>query len=266
MPDQARIRQAAGWLWAERRARRPFAPMPAPLAPRTVDEAYAVQAELHSLMTEVYGPVAGYKIALTTPAMRQMVGFHAPIAGAILADTVRPSPVTLSQSGYVRLGVECEIAVQLGKALPAAQAPHRRDQVEDAVAAVMPAFELVDDRQADYTQLAAHVLALIADNAWNAGVVLGAPLRDWRHVDLAAMRGVMFINGTAVGEGYGRDVMGHPLDALLWLANMLARQGKGLTPGMIVMTGSIVTTKFINPGDAVGLSMDGLGEVRLGVV
>jgi 2-keto-4-pentenoate hydratase len=266
MPDRARTQQAARWLWAERRARRPFAPMPAPLAPRTVDEAYAVQAELHSLMTEVYGPVAGYKIALTTPVMQQLVGFQAPIAGAIMAGTVRPSPVTLPRSDYVRLGVECEVAVQLGRALPAGQAPYRREQVDDAVGAIMPAFELVDDRQADYTQLAAHVLTLIADNAWNAGVVLGAPLRDWRRVDLTAARGVMGINGTVVGEGYGRDVMGHPIDALLWLANTLAQQGKSLAAGMIVMTGSIVTTKFVNPGDAVGLSMDGLGEVRLSVV
>jgi 2-keto-4-pentenoate hydratase len=267
MPDQARIQQAARWLWAERQARRPFAPMPAPLAPRTVDEAYAVQAELHSLMAEVYGPVAGYKIALTTPVMQQMVGFHAPIAGAILTGTVQSSPpVTLSRSGYGRLGVECEIAVRLGRALPAAQAPYRREQVEDAVAAIMPAFELVDDRQADYAQLAAHVLTLIADNAWNAGIVLGAGLPDWRRVDLAAVCGVMCINGTVVGEGYGRDVMGHPIDALLWLVNMLAQQGKGLTPGMIVMTGSIVTTKFVSPGDIVDLSMDGLGQVRLSVV
>jgi 2-keto-4-pentenoate hydratase len=166
----------------------------------------------------------------------------------------------------VRLGVECEIAVQLGRDLPAAQAPYRRDQVADAVAAVMPAFELIDDRQADYIQLAAHVLTLIADNAWNAGIVLAAPSRDWRTIDLAAARGVMLINGTVVGEGHGRDVMGHPFEALRWLVNMLAQRGKSLTQGMIVMTGSIVATKFVNPGDTVGLSVDGLGEAQLSVI
>jgi 2-keto-4-pentenoate hydratase len=194
------------------------------------------------------------------------VGFHASIAGAILARTIHSSPITLRRTDYVRLGVECEIAVQLARDLPAAQAPFRRDQVADAVAAVMPAFELIDDRQADYTQLAAHVLTLIADNAWNAGIILGPPLRDGRHVDLAAARGVMRINGTVVGEGYGRDVMGHPFEALRWLVNMLAQRGKSLTQGMIVMTGSIVATKFVNPGDTVGLSVDGLGEAQLSVI
>jgi 2-keto-4-pentenoate hydratase len=266
MPDEDRIQQAAQLLCEEHRARTPFTPMPATLAPRTVDEAYAMQEWFHTLMVERHGRVAGYKIALTTPVMQQMVGFHTPIAGAILAGTIHRSPVTLRRADYVRLGIECEIAVQLGRDLPAAQAPYRRDHVVDAVAAVMPAFELVDDRQADYAQLAAQVLTLIADNAWNAGVVLGSPLRDWHTLDLAAVHGVMLINGAVVGEGYGRDVMGHPCEALLWLVNTLAQYGKSLTQGMIVMTGSMVATKFVNPGDAASFSVEGLGEVQLSVV
>jgi 2-keto-4-pentenoate hydratase len=266
MPDEDRIQQASRFLWEEHHARKPFEPIPAPLAPRTVDEAYAIQEGFHTRMAEMHGPVAGYKIALTTPVMQQMVGFHAPIAGAILAETIHSSPVSLRRADYVRLGIECEIAVQLGADLPAAKAPYRRDLVADAVAAVMPAFELVDDRQADYARLAAQVLTLIADNAWNAGIVLGSPLREWHTLDLASARGVMVLNGVMAGEGHGRDVMGHPLEALVWLVNMLARRGKSLTRGMIVMTGSIVATKFVNAGDAASVSVDGLGEVRLGVV
>jgi 2-oxo-3-hexenedioate decarboxylase/2-keto-4-pentenoate hydratase len=265
MADDGRIQQAAQFLFEAHRARQTFGPMPETCAPRTVDEAYAVQEALQTLMAAAHGPVAGHKIALTTPAMQRLVGFHAPFAGAILARTIYQSPVTLRRADYGRLGIECEIAVQLGTDLPAAKAPYRRDDVADAIAAVMAAFELVDDRQADYAQLAALVLTLIADNAWNAGIVLGSPVQDWRTIDLAAARGVLVINGTVVGEGRGSDVMGHPLEALVWLVNMLAAHGKSLRPGMIIMTGSIVTTKFVNPGDAATLSLDGLGEVRLSV-
>ena len=266
MPDEDRIQYAARLLYEEHRARQPFAPMPATLAPRTVDDAYAMQERFQALMVERHGHVAGYKVALTTPVMQQMVGFQTPIAGAILAGTIHRSPVTLRRADYVRLGIECEIAVQLGRELPAASAPYRRDQVVDAIAAVMPAFELVDDRQADYAQLAAQVLTLIADNAWNAGIVLGSPLREWHAIDLAAVHGLMRSNGTVVGEGDGRDVMGHPCEALLWLVNSLAQRGKSLAQGMIVMTGSIVATKFVNAGDVVRLSLAELGEVHLSVV
>ena len=262
---EGRIQQAARFLFEAHRARQPFGPMPEASAPRTVDEAYAVQEAFQTLMAEAHGAVAGYKIALTTPAMQQMVGFHAPLAGAILARTVHQSPITLHRADYGRLGIECEIAVQLGTDLPAAKAPYRRDDVLDAIATVMAAFELVDDRQADYAQLAALVLTLIADNTWNAGIILGPPARDWRAIDLAAARGVLAINDAVVGEGRGSDVMGHPLEALAWLVNTLARRGKSLRQGMIIMTGSLVTTKFVNPGDAARLAVDGLGEVRLSV-
>jgi len=127
---------------------------------------------------------------------------------------------------------------------------------------VMAAFELVDDRNADYAHFASQILSVIADNAWNAGIVLGPPAPDWRTVDLGAAHGTMVMNGAVVGEGYGKDAMGHPLDALVWLANMLAKRGKSLSKGMIVMTGSIVATKFVHPGDTVRFLVEGLGEVR----
>jgi 2-keto-4-pentenoate hydratase len=71
----------------------------------------------------------------------------------------------------------------LGADLPAAKAPYGRDHVANAIAAVMAAFDLVDEREADYRRLAAQVLILIADNAWNAGIVLGPPVRHWGTVD-----------------------------------------------------------------------------------
>jgi 2-keto-4-pentenoate hydratase len=60
-------------------------------------------------------------------------------------------------------------------------------------------------------------------------------------------------------------VLGHPLDALAWLANTLAGRGKELEAGMLVMTGSIVSTKFLNPGDEAAFTFEGLGDIRLNV-
>ena len=75
----------------------------------------------------------------------------------------------------------------------------------------------------------------------------------------------MRINGEITGEGHGSDVMGHPLEALAWLANLQAQRGTGLSQGMIVMTGSIVTTTHLHIGDSVVVSVEGLGEARLQV-
>ena len=289
MADTRSYQEAARFLWNERQARRPFVPIPEPHTPRHIEDAYAVQTELQQLLTQTYGPIAGHKIALTTPVMQKMVGFDEPIAGAIMEKTIHHTPAQVRLSDYGRLGVECEIAVQLAQDLPAERAPYTRDSVAEAIGiavqlaqdlpaerapytrdsvaeaigSVMAAFELVDDRHADYTKIADHILTLLADNTWNGGIVLGSPLTDWQPLDLAALHGTMHINGEVVGEGDGRDVMGHPLDALAWLASTLAAQGKTLSRGMVVMTGSVVATKFVSRGDRVQLRMDGLGEVEL---
>ena len=96
-------------------------------------------------------------------------------------------------------------------------------------------------------------------------MVLGEPIIDWQDIDLVSAAGEMVINGEPAGEGKGGDALGHPLDALAWLANNLAERGKSLQRDMIVMTGSIVSTKFLNAGDEVSFEIDTLGEVWLSV-
>ena len=82
MSDEGRIQRAAQFLFEERQAQRRYEPTPDTLAPRTVDEAYAVQEALSTLLAGKLGPLAGYKIGLTTAVMQQMVGLNEPIAGA----------------------------------------------------------------------------------------------------------------------------------------------------------------------------------------
>ena len=247
----------------ERRQR--FAPLPPGLAPRTESEAYAIQDAFVAMRAQKLGALAGYKIALTSAEMRRFVGVDSPQAGVMFESTLRRSPARVRAADYVRLIVEFEIAVQIAEDLPAADKPFFRDRVAKSVGAVMPALELADDRNADYKELAKHPLELIADNCWNEGAVLGAPVKDWKAIDLAAVRGVATINGSKVGEGRGADAMGHPLDAVAWLADHLASSGRGLLRGDVVITGSIVTTKAVTPGDLVLFDVKELGQVELRV-
>jgi 2-keto-4-pentenoate hydratase len=131
--------------------------------------------------------------------------------------------------------------------------------VADRVAACMPAFELVEDGDADYKTLDA--FTLIAQNTWNGGVVLGPPVAAWPTVDLERAVTRCWINEQPQGQGKTGDAMGHPFEAVAWVANLLNRRGRQLDRGMIVMTGSSITTKFPAPGDRVRFAIDGLGEV-----
>ena len=257
--------QAAKRLFEAHERRERFAPLPPELAPRTENDAYAIQDAFVALRAEKLGAVAGYKIALTSAEMRRFVGLDSPQAGMMLGATLLESPARVRAADYVRLVVEFEVAVEIGDDLPAADKPFSRGRVAKAVGAVMPALELADDRNADYKELRNHPLELIADNCWNEGAVFGAPVHEWKALDLAAVRGVARINGKKVGEGRGADAMGHPLDAVAWLADHLASIGRGLLRGDTVITGSIVTTKPVIAGDLVRFELDGLGVVELRV-
>ena len=256
---------AAKRLLEAHERREHFAPLPPELAPRDAEEAYAIQDAYVARRAERLGAIAGYKIALSSREMQRFVGVAAPQAGVMLASTLRRTPASVRAADYVHLIVEFELAVEMAADLPAADAPYTRSRVAPFVRAVMPAIELADDRHADYSQLARHPLELIADNGWNEGAVLGMPIENWRDVDLAAVRGVAKINGRVVGEGVGAAAMGHPLEAVTWIANHLAAHGRGLVFRDVVITGSIITTKTVQAGDLVRFKVTDLGDVELRV-
>src|SRR5215471_20503184 len=128
----------------------------------------------------------------------------------------------------------------------------------------MAAIELIEDLGYDYGRLDA--AAMIAGNVWNAGAVLGEPVSDWRRRDLALAQARLSINGRHIGSGIGADVMGHPINALAWLANSLAAAGTPLKRGMIVMTGSMVPIQYPTAGDRVLVEVSGLGTAELAVM
>jgi 2-keto-4-pentenoate hydratase len=150
--------------------------------------------------------------------------------------------------------------------VPAAKAPYTRQNIAEYIEFLAPAFEMVDFRgAAPGTGPDTIAIAGICTNIANAGAVLGAAVREWRALDLAAAHATMRINGEQVGQGRGADVMGHPLEPLAWLANLLAERGKALQAGMTVITGSIITPKPVKAGDTATIVIDGLGEAQVTV-
>ncbi len=124
----------------------------------------------------------------------------------------------------------------------------------------MAAIEVIDDQNADYELIDAYTL--IASGAWNGGCILSSPASNWRDMDLRDVAGTLMINEVELETGRGGEVMGHPFEALAFVANTLASQGRPLRSGMIVMTGSVVETKWAKQGDNVTVRMSDLGEAH----
>src|ERR1041385_6441104 len=160
-------------MWAARRARANYANLPDELKPGPIAEAYAAQEVYHRLAEPVYGPVGGVKVATTTKVMQQLMGITHPCGGAIFANTIHASPARIAKSDFVNLRLESEIALKLGADMPASRAPWTAESVVPYVAGAMPAYELIEDRNAVYTQTSA--VSMIVENCWNGGVVIGRP-------------------------------------------------------------------------------------------
>ena len=259
LTEDPRLIRAAGLIAAARLENRPLDPLPAESRPEDVAEGYAVQDILHRKLAEAgRGDRVGYKIGCTTVAMQELLGISHPCAGGILAGDSHRSGVALSMDDYVNVAIEVEIAMQMSADLPAHLAPFDADTVAMAVGACMASLEIVDGRATDFGALG--VAGAIADDFSGAGCVLGAPVVDWQAVDLAAVVGRAEVNGSEVGRGVGNEVMGHPLNALVWLADLLAGQGKAVRHGDVVLTGSLVYFGDIERGATVTAMIDGLGE------
>ena len=255
------IAQAAALLCAARLERRRFERLPEACRPADEASAYAIQDALHERLSAAgWGALAGHKIGCTTPVMQRFLDIANPCAGGVFAPTVQHERGAFRHADFVHVGVECEIAVRLAQDLPAEGAPYDRHSVADGVGACMAAIEVVDDRYQDYRSL--DTPTLIADDFFNAGCMLGAPLETWHALDLAALRGRMSVNGAEVGTGMGGDILGHPLEALAWFANGLAARGRHLKAGEFVLLGSVVETRWLERGDRVEIEIEGLGSAR----
>lgn len=248
---------AARALDEAHRTRARFQNLPEAIAPKTVEEAYDVQEALCKLWEPRSGSIAGRKIATTTKVMQQLMGIDHPCMGTIFASRIHRSPASVAKGNYVNVRVECELAVRLGRDLPRRQAPYTRQSVREAVAEIMAAFELIEDRHADYKSSKA--LSLIADNAWNGGIVIGPGAPPPTGLDLDGIPGRLKRNGKEEATGQTDDPMG----ALAWLANLAAERGQPISAGMHVITGSVITTVDIAPGERLDFALDGVGATSM---
>jgi 2-keto-4-pentenoate hydratase len=179
----------------------------------------------------------------------------------VLESRLHRSGATIKRSDFGRLGLEFEIAVRIKSDIPAIDAPFSAETIGPHIDGVCAAIELVDDRAADYASL--DVLSLVADNSWNGGIVLSEFKPAWP--DLADIPGRATKDRQPIGEGHGRDVLGHPFNSVAWLAAHLASRGANLKAGEIVMTGSIVKTVFPEQSAHYGFDLGGLGFVEVQV-
>ncbi|MFE5797144.1 2-keto-4-pentenoate hydratase [Streptomyces sp. NPDC056503] len=223
----------AGELADATRSRTPVTPLARRFADLTLEDAYRIQRLNVRHRVLAGGRVAGHKIGLTSLAMQQQMGIREPDSGFVLADMISPSGSRLKTADFMAPRIETEIAFRLGRDL---DAPADLTTARAAVAEVFLAFEVLDTCFTDWNLT---LLDSIADNAACARIIVGAPVPLCDTRDIAAERITVSVNGKTAAVGEGRDILGDPFKALVWLTHRLHVLKTTLHAGDIILAGSV---------------------------
>ena len=252
--DKELITQLGDELYTALVERRSVAPLTSRHPAMTIEDAYFVQQRMLARRLEAGETVIGKKIGVTSKAVMAMLGVDQPDFGYLTDGMVFNEGESIPLATLIQPKAEGEIAFLLKKDL---QGPGiTAADVLAATEGVMACFEIVDSRIRDWK---IKIQDTVADNASCGVLVLGDRIVDPRDVDLATCGMVLEKNGEIVGTGAGAAALGHPCNAMAWLANTLGRLGIPLKAGDVVLSGSLAALIPVQAGDNLRVTIGGIG-------
>ncbi|WP_417683723.1 2-oxo-hept-4-ene-1,7-dioate hydratase [Roseibium sp.] len=207
----------------------------------TMDDAYAVQKALTKRKISEGRKIIGWKIGLTSKAMQQALSIDIPDSGMLFDDMLFENGATIPAGRFIQPRIEAEIAFVMRHDLPVEALT--RQTVLDATDYVVPSLEILDTRimrKDPKTGTSRTIVDTIADNAANAGLVLGKDRIDPRSTDLRWIGAIVTKNGEVEETGLGGGVLNDPVESVLWLARRMASYGQRIEAGQIILSGSFI--------------------------
>lgn len=259
-PDQ--IAAAAAALDDAERSRQQIGLLSIAHPGMNMDDAYAVQAAWVRMKRAAGDPVIGWKIGLTSKAMQYALDIDTPDSGVLFGSMQFENGATIPAGHFIQPRIEAEIAFVMNKSL------RGRDttlaDVLDATDHVVPALEILDTRilrKDPASGQARLVYDTIADNAANAGIVVGSRTFALGQLDLRWAGAIVSRNGEVEETGLGAGVLDNPAQGIVWLARRLAEYGDGIEAGQVVLSGSFIRPVEAPSGSAISADFGPLGKV-----
>jgi len=265
MGSHSTLQGIADSLW-QAHGEQSFSPVPpvrdaiealAKLGGVALEHAYRIQQINIQRQLAAGGRAVGRKIGLTSKIVQAQLGVDTPDFGTLLDTMAFGDGEEIPFGRTHQPKVEAEIALVLEYDLP-----HERHTIADIVgstAYVLPAIEVVGSRIANWD---IRLLDTVADNASSGLFVLGTRPVKLGDLDLVRCGMVMERRGEQVSVGAGAACLGNPLNAAVWLADMMVRVGQPLQAGDVVLTGALGPMVAVQAGDVFSAKIESLGEVR----
>ncbi len=228
----------------------------------TIADAYAIQAAWVAMKVTRGNPIKGHKIGLTSKAMQSALNIDEPDSGLLLADMFFHDGGLVPTDRFIATRVEAELAFVMKHRLAGPDCTIF--DVLNATDFVVPALEILDtriERVDAATKATRKIFDTIADNAANAGIVLGGcPIRP-TETDLRWIGALCYRNGQLEETGLAAGVLNHPATAVAWLANKIAPNGLALEAGQVVLAGSFIRPIEARKGDTIQADYGPYGTV-----
>jgi len=228
-----------------------------------MQDAYAVQVAFCAHKQAAGARIVGWKIGLTSKAMRDALKIDIPDSGVLFDDMVFENGASVPRRRFIQPRIEAEIAFVMKAPL---QGPGVvRDDILAATDYVTPALEILDTRivrRDPDTGKFRRITDTIADNAANAGIVLGKTRHAMHSTDLRWTGAIVKRNGEVEETGLGAAVLNDPALGIVWLANRLAEFGGRIEPGQIVLSGSFIRPVEAVPGSRIEAEFGVLGNLH----
>jgi len=258
------IAAAAEALYDAEKNRVQIAPLTLRHAGMDMDDAYAVQKAWVDRKIADGRSITGYKIGLTSRAMQMAMNIDTPDFGVLLDDMAYADGDTVRAADFTDPRIEAEFAFVLKDPLRGEDVTI--DEVMAATDYIVPALELIAarshrvDPETGYTR---NVFDTIADNAANAGYVVGSKRINPGEIDLPWAGAMLYLNGEVEETGLAGGVMGHPAHGIRWVCKRFASYGIGLEPGQIVLAGSFTRPVVVTAGDNILADYGPLGTIEV---
>jgi len=255
--DSQKIRDLGNALHEALVQRQPIAPLTETEPGITLQDAYQIQLRMIARRLETSNErIVGKKIGLTSQVVMDMLKVNQPDFGHLTSGMVFGDGAAIAMDTLIAPKAEGEIAFVLKHDLNGPGISNA--DVLRATECVLPCFEIVDSRIRDWK---IKIQDTVADNASSGVFVLGDAAADPRKIDLSVVGLTLEKNGDVVATGAGAAALGHPLNAVAWLANTLGALGLPLKAGEVILSGSLAAMVPIAQGDHLRVSLGGIGSV-----
>ena len=199
----------------------------------------------------------GWKVGFGTKAAKEKLGIAMPLVGFLLDRAVLPSGATVSLHGWQQPAAEPEIAVYLGKDVPAGAS---RETAKSCIAALGPAIEL-----ADITCPIEDVETVLDRDIFNRHVVLGPRDNARAGARLDGLKGRVLRSSKDVEVPADLEAnIGELIEIVRHVGDVVAHFGDSLRAGQFIICGSVTALQIMQPGDTTfEWNLDPIGKISV---